>query len=134
MWDIQEDPADLMIALIFDGDLFRCLKEHHRFGLQQRRGAEGVAKRRRPKRVESLDGVLRLFLHIGRTPWREKRTPVITDIGVGAKIIAIGIDAALVMDTDMMGEIGVFERGVTVDQTAYALLSDLIEVVRSARK
>ena len=28
-----------------------------------------------------------------------------------------------------MGEIGVFERGATVDQTAYALLSDLLEIV-----
>jgi homoserine dehydrogenase len=31
-----------------------------------------------------------------------------------------------------MGEIGVFERGATVDQTAYALLSDLLQVVREA--
>jgi hypothetical protein len=30
-----------------------------------------------------------------------------------------------------MGEIGVFERGADVDQTAYALLSDLLEIVRS---
>ena len=28
-----------------------------------------------------------------------------------------------------MGEIGVFERGATVDQTAYALLSDLLRIV-----
>jgi hypothetical protein len=28
-----------------------------------------------------------------------------------------------------MGEIGVLERGATVDQTAYALLSDLLRVV-----
>jgi homoserine dehydrogenase len=31
-----------------------------------------------------------------------------------------------------MGEIGVFERGATVDQTAYAILSDLLEVARVA--
>jgi homoserine dehydrogenase len=30
-----------------------------------------------------------------------------------------------------MGEIGVFERGATVDQTAYALLSDLLEIARA---
>ena len=29
-----------------------------------------------------------------------------------------------------MGEIGVFERGATVDQTAYALLSDLLRIAR----
>ena len=34
------------------------------------------------------------------------------------------------LETDLMGEIGVFERGATVDQTAYALLSDLLEIVR----
>jgi homoserine dehydrogenase len=32
-----------------------------------------------------------------------------------------------------MGEIGVFERGATVDQTAYALVSDLLEIVRHRR-
>jgi homoserine dehydrogenase len=42
-----------------------------------------------------------------------------------------GPDAALVLETDVMGEIGVFERGADVDQTAYALLSDLLEIVRS---
>ena len=36
----------------------------------------------------------------------------------------------LLIATDLMGEIGVVERGSTVDQTAYALLSDLLRVVR----
>jgi len=44
-----------------------------------------------------------------------------------------GPDAALVLETDLMGEIGVFERGATVDQTAYGLLSDLLEAVRRPR-
>ena len=35
-------------------------------------------------------------------------------------------------ETDLMGEIGVFERGATVDQTAYALLSDLLEISRGS--
>src|SRR6266550_1210076 len=87
-----------MIALVFDGDLFRGLKEYDRFRLQQDGGAEGVAKRRRPKRIESLYRVLRLFFHIGRTPRRQERALVIADIGVGAEIIAIGIDAAFVMN------------------------------------
>src|SRR5258706_11071782 len=87
-----------MVALIFDGDLLSGLKEGDRLGLQQHRGTEGVAERRRPERIESPNGVLRLFLHVGRTPRREKRTLVIADIGVGAEILAIGIDASLVMD------------------------------------
>jgi homoserine dehydrogenase len=47
----------------------------------------------------------------------------------GDPLSGSGPDAALVLETDLMGEIGVFERGATVDQTAYALLSDLLEIV-----
>ena len=48
----------------------------------------------------------------------------------GDPLSGSGPDAALVLETDLMGEIGVFERGATVDQTAYALLSDLLEIAR----
>jgi homoserine dehydrogenase len=51
-------------------------------------------------------------------------------IPLGDPLSGSGPDAALVLETDLMGEIGVFERGATVDQTAYALLSDLLEVAR----
>jgi homoserine dehydrogenase len=51
-------------------------------------------------------------------------------IPLGDPLSGSGPDAALVLETDLMGEIGVFERGATVDQTAYALLSDLIHVIR----
>ena len=50
----------------------------------------------------------------------------------GDPLSGSGPDAALVLETDLMGEIGVFERGATVDQTAYALLSDLLQVIREA--
>jgi homoserine dehydrogenase len=53
-------------------------------------------------------------------------------IPFGDPLSGSGPDAALVLETDLMGEIGVFERGATVDQTAYALLSDLIQIVREA--
>jgi homoserine dehydrogenase len=53
-------------------------------------------------------------------------------IPIGDPLSGSGPDAALVLETDLMGEIGVFERGATVDQTAYAVLSDLLEVVREA--
>jgi homoserine dehydrogenase len=42
-----------------------------------------------------------------------------------------GPDAVLVLETDLMGEIAVRERGATVDQTAYALLSDLLAVAKA---
>ncbi len=51
-------------------------------------------------------------------------------IPLGDPLSGSGPDAALVLETDLMGEIGVFERGADVDQTAYALLSDLLEIVR----
>jgi len=54
-------------------------------------------------------------------------------IPLGDPLSGSGPDAALVFETDLMGEIGVFERGATVDQTAYALLSDLLEIVRHRR-
>jgi homoserine dehydrogenase len=69
--------------------------------------------------------------------WRVGRRMRVTvgpeRIRFGDPLSGSGPDAALLLETDVMGEIGVFERGATVDQTAYALLSDLIEVVRSAR-
>ena len=54
-------------------------------------------------------------------------------IPLGDPLAGSGPDAALVFETDLMGEIGVFERGATVDQTAYALLSDLLEILRHRR-
>ena len=53
-------------------------------------------------------------------------------IPFGDPLSGSGPDAALVLETDLMGEIGVFERGATVDQTAYALLSDLLQVIRES--
>jgi homoserine dehydrogenase len=55
-------------------------------------------------------------------------------IPLGDPLSGSGADAALVLETDLMGEIGVFERGADVDQTAYALLSDLLEIVRWERE
>jgi homoserine dehydrogenase len=44
-----------------------------------------------------------------------------------------GSDSALVLETDLMGEIAVLERGGTVEQTAYGVLSDLVTVARAHR-
>ncbi|HEX7838999.1 MAG TPA: hypothetical protein VF469_16085 [Kofleriaceae bacterium] len=45
--------------------------------------------------------------------------------------LAGGGDASvLVLQTDLMGEVGVIENGGTVDQTAYALLSDVLSLAR----
>ena len=52
----------------------------------------------------------------------------------GDPLAGAGPDAALVLSTDLMGEIGVFERGANVDQTAYALLSDILAVADRNRR
>ena len=52
----------------------------------------------------------------------------------GDPLAGAGPDAALVLATDLMGEIGVFERGANVDQTAYALLSDILAVAGRGRR
>jgi homoserine dehydrogenase len=51
-------------------------------------------------------------------------------VPLGDPLSCRGPDAALVLRTDLMGEIGVFEHGATIDQTAYAILSDLITIAR----
>jgi homoserine dehydrogenase len=49
-------------------------------------------------------------------------------VPLGDPLAVSGADAVLVLETDLMGEIGVIEGGGNVDQTAYALLADLVAV------
>lgn len=51
-------------------------------------------------------------------------------VPLGDPLVGAGADNVLMIQTDLMGEIGIVERGSTVDQTAYGLLSDLLRVVR----
>jgi homoserine dehydrogenase len=53
-------------------------------------------------------------------------------VSLGDPLSGSGPDAALLLNTDLMGEIGVFERGGDVSQTAYALLSDLLRIFGTA--
>jgi homoserine dehydrogenase len=50
---------------------------------------------------------------------------------LGDPLAGDGQDAALVFTTDLAGEVGVLQRGGTVDQTAYALLSDLVAILEA---
>jgi homoserine dehydrogenase len=52
-------------------------------------------------------------------------------IPLGDPLSQPGADAALVLETDLMGEIGLLERGGSVDQTTYALLSDLLSILEA---
>lgn len=73
---------------------------------------------------------LRLVVRGGRAGGRVRVRVSPERVPLGDPLSGSGPDAALVLETDLMGEIGVFERGASVDQTAYALLSDLLEIVR----
>jgi homoserine dehydrogenase len=75
----------------------------------------------------------RLVVRGVRSQGRVRVTVAPERIPLGDPLSGSGPDAALVFETDLMGEIGVVERGATVDQTAYALLSDLLEIVRYRR-
>jgi homoserine dehydrogenase len=94
-----------------------------------RRGISGVTTRdvRRAVRAGTR---LRLVVRGVRTGRRVQVTVGPEPVPLGDPLAGRGGDAALVLNTDIAGEIGVVERGGTVDQTAYALLSDLLTIVR----
>jgi homoserine dehydrogenase len=46
-------------------------------------------------------------------------------------LVAADQDGVLILETDLMGEIGILEGPSGIDQTAYALLSDLMTIVRA---
>jgi homoserine dehydrogenase len=55
------------------------------------------------------------------------------EVPAGDVLAADGADGVLVLETDLMGEIGLWEGAGGVDQTAYAILADLVEVARAER-
>ena len=48
---------------------------------------------------------------------------------LGDLLVTAGADGVLLLETDLMGEVGVWEGIAGVDQTAYALLSDLLTLI-----
>jgi homoserine dehydrogenase len=97
----------------------------------RRRGIRGVS-RSRVARALRAGTRLRLVVR-----GRRRGRGVVVSVGperipLGDPLSASGPDAVLLLQTDLMGEIGVLERGATVDQTAYALLSDLLRIVRGS--
>jgi homoserine dehydrogenase len=55
------------------------------------------------------------------------------ELPLGDLLVSDGADGVLVLDTDLMGEVGLWEGAGGVDQTAYAVLSDLLELAAPAR-
>jgi homoserine dehydrogenase len=87
--------------------------------LDVRRAARAGTRLRLVARAERRGG--RTYASVG-----PERVPL------GDPLAGDGHDAALVFTTDLAGEVGVLQRGGTVDQTAYALLSDLVAVLEAA--
>jgi homoserine dehydrogenase len=87
----------------------------HLTPLEARRALRAGTRLRLVVRGERKDGRVRMRVGPERIP-------------LGDPLAGSGPDAALVLETDLMGEIGVLERGASLDQTAYALLSDLLRV------
>jgi len=95
----------------------------------RRQGISGLTAAR-------VRGATRAGRHI-RLVVRGTRTTAGVRVSVGPEtlsqgdmLVARGADGTLVLETDLMGEVGLWEGAGGVDQTTYALLSDLLEVVR----
>jgi homoserine dehydrogenase len=97
-----------------------------------RKGIVGLGPRE-ARRALRAGRRLRLVVR-GRRDGRRLRITVRPEaVPLGDPLATGGPDSVLLLDTDVMGEIGVIERGMSLDQTAYALLSDLLQVAREAR-
>lgn len=70
---------------------------------------------------------------------RAKRTPAGVKLRVRAEVLAAddllatmyGTSNLLILETDLMGEIGVFTLQPGLNQTAYGIFSDLVDIARS---
>ncbi len=95
----------------------------------ERRGVGSVtpgAVRRAARRGRRI----RLTVRGRRAAGRVRVSVAPEEIPLGDLLVSLGADGVLVLETDLMGEIGLWEGAGGVDQTAYALLSDLVEVAR----
>jgi homoserine dehydrogenase len=93
----------------------------------RRRGTRSVT-REKVQRVVDGGARLRLVVRGERKAGRVRVSVRPESVPLGDPLVGDGADNVLMIATDLMGEIGVVERGSTVDQTAYALLSDLLRV------
>jgi len=95
----------------------------------RRRGVGGItpgAVRRALRR----GGRIRLVVRGQRAGRRVLVRVAPEEVPQGDILVSPGADGVLVIETDLMGEIGIWEGAGGVDQTAYALLSDLVQVAR----
>jgi len=85
------------------------------------------------KRARRSGERIRLIVRGRRRGGRVEVSVAPERLPVGDLLVSPGADGILVLETDLMAEIGIWEGAGGVDQTAYALLSDLVAVVESRR-
>ena len=76
----------------------------------------------------------RLVARAGRDGRQVRARVAPEELPLGDLLVSDGADGVLVLDTDLMGEVGLWEAAGGVDQTAYAVLSDLLEVAGPPRR
>jgi homoserine dehydrogenase len=99
-----------------------------REGISEELGARAVAARHAGRRLKLVASASRAG---GRVTARvgPEELPA-SDLLAGLE----GEQNALILATDLLGEVAIVQRGSGLTQTAYALLSDLIAVARSVRR
>jgi homoserine dehydrogenase len=95
-----------------------------REGISSSTAARAVAARAAGRRLKLVAGATRdargIFANVG-----------LQELAAGDLLAGIdGRQNALVLQTDLLGEIAIVQRGSGLTQTAYALLSDLISIAR----
>jgi homoserine dehydrogenase len=122
----------------WDAAVKGCALAHALWGIRvapprvRRTGIRGLTLRDVRRAARSGERI-RLVVRGARVGRRARLRVRPERIPLGDPLAGSGGDSALVLTTDLLGEIAVVERGGTVDQTAYALLSDLLTIVRSTR-
>lgn len=97
----------------------------------ERHGIRGIA----PREVRAADGAgrrLRLVVRASREGDKVRVRVGPEALPADDLLVSRGCDGALVLETDLMGEIAVWEGPSGLDQTAYAVLSDLLELASRA--
>jgi homoserine dehydrogenase len=74
---------------------------------------------------------IRLLVRAVRENKRVRVSVAPERIPIGDLLVSPGSDGVLVLETDLMGEIGIWEGAGGVDQTAYGLLADLVRIAHT---
>jgi homoserine dehydrogenase len=101
-------------------------------GQVERRGILGLTPAD-VRRARAQGGRLRLIARAEFQGRRVRVTVAPETVPADDVLVSSGADGVVVLRTDLMREVGFWEGAGGVDQTAYALLSDLVAVAEARR-